>query len=473
MYRHRPLLRCNRVFMSAEPRRVTNTETWTHWENQVVNGAFPLRRCLGRSNHSAVFLTEYKAKNLADAAIKFVRADALQAKAQLAQWAAAATRSHPHLVRLFEMGRHQAGGQEFVYVVMEYAEQTLAEILRQRALSPDEARELLLPTLDALAFLHRNHLVHGRLRPSNFLAVNDQLKLASDTARPTGHSANGIVRTSSYDPPELNDGGVSTAGDMWGLGMTLVETLTQRTTAWPDQQCELPTSFPAPFADTVRRCLSLAPVNRPTVIELGAQYKPAPQAHPLPDLQPPAHKAPRAATPPRSSPKRHLSLAAIAVALLISLAVWVGLRFSDISPAHLEPTVVPIPTPVAPSASAKSAESNSMLSGPIARLPDQPAFPKATTSLSVVHEVTPNVPQAIREKIQGRVRVTVRVLVDPSGNVVGALMDNPGPSKYFARLADTAAREWQFVPSDNQGARVWLLRFEFTRGGVTLRATAA
>lgn len=459
--------------MSAEPRRVTNTEAWTHWENQVVNGAFPLRRCLGRSNHSAVFLTEYKARNLADAAIKFVRADALQAKAQLAQWGAAATLSHPHLVRLFEMGRCQSGGQEFVYVVMEYAEQTLAEILRQRALSPDEVRELLLPTLDALAFLHRNHRVHGRLRPSNFLAVNDQLKLASDSVRPTGHSANGIVRTSSYDPPELKDSGISTAGDIWGLGMTLVEALTQRTTAWPDHQCELPASFPAPFADTVRRCLSLAPVNRPTVIELAAQYQPAPQAHPLPDAQPQAHKAPREATPPRSSPKRHLSLVAIAAALLISLAVWVGLRLAGTSQAHLEPTVVPAPTPVAPSAITKSTESNSMLSSPVARPPDPPSLPATAASLSVLHEVTPNVPQAIREKIQGRIRVTVRVLVDPSGNVVGALLDDPGPSKYFARLADTAAREWQFVPADNEDARVWLLLFEFTRGGVTVRATAA
>ena len=44
---------------------MTETEIWTKWESQVVNGIFPLRRFLGRSNHSVVFLTECRAQNLA------------------------------------------------------------------------------------------------------------------------------------------------------------------------------------------------------------------------------------------------------------------------------------------------------------------------------------------------------------------------------------------------------------------------
>jgi serine/threonine protein kinase len=317
---------------------------------------------------------------------------------------------------------------------------------------------MLLPTLDALAFLHRRHLVHGQLKPSNFLVVNDQLKLASDNVRPIGNSASGIVRTSSYDPPELKDGGVSTAGDIWGLGITLVEALTQRARALSDEQGEipsLPASLPAPFLDTVRRCLSLNPANRPTVIELEAQYKPAPQAHSIPVPQPSAPEAPREAVPPQSLPQRRLLLSAIAAALVISLAVWVGLRFSGTSQAHLQTPGVPAPAPVAPSGIAKSAESDS------------------ATSPAVLHEVTPDVPRAIRDKIRGHVRVTVRVLVDPSGNVVGQFLENPGPSRYFARLAGDAAGEWKFAPADTQGSRVWLLRFEFHRGGVTVHATAA
>jgi hypothetical protein len=51
-------------------------------------------------------------------------------------------------------------------------------------------------------------------------------------------------------------------------------------------------------------------------------------------------------------------------------------------------------------------------------------------------------------------------------------LEKPGPSKYFARLADRSAKEWKFVPTENRGARVWLLRFAFSRDGVTVRTTA-
>jgi serine/threonine-protein kinase len=521
--------------MSAEPRRVTKPEVWTQWESRVVNGIFPLRRFLGGSNRSAVFLTEYKAQNLADVAIKFVPAETLQTQAQqLVQWGAAATLSHPHLLRIFDVGRCQFGGREFLFLVMEYAEQTLAQILPQRALSPDEVREMLLPTLDALAFLHRNNMVHGELKPSNFLVVNDQLKLASDTVRPTSNSTTGILTTSLYDPPELKDGVISTAGDIWALGITLVEALTQRTPAWLDERSEtasLPAGFPAPFVDTVRRCLNRTPANRPTVIELEAQYKPAPQAHLVPPPQPPAREAPREATPQQNPPKRHVLLPIIATVLLISAAVWVGLRFftkysnspqstSDSSQAQLQLPAGPAaeagagagpatgaapdpaaaaalatgaapgpaaaapapvraalapaaPAPAASSPIATNAEPRSKLSSPVSRQPDQPSLPPAATSASVLRQVSPDVPQAIRDKIRGHINVTVRLLVDPSGDVVGEFLEHPGPSRYFARVAGDAAGEWKFAPADTQASRVWLLHFEFVREGVTVDATAA
>ncbi|MET0533176.1 MAG: hypothetical protein ABW171_03040, partial [Steroidobacter sp.] len=122
--------------MSAQLVHVSSPEPWTQWVTQVVNGVFPLRRCLGHSIHGAVFLTEHPERNLPDAAIKLVRADGPQAKALLARWSAAATLSHPHLLRLFEVGQWHANGQDFVFVVMEHAEQTLAEVLRRRPLAP-------------------------------------------------------------------------------------------------------------------------------------------------------------------------------------------------------------------------------------------------------------------------------------------------------------------------------------------------
>jgi TonB family protein len=83
----------------------------------------------------------------------------------------------------------------------------------------------------------------------------------------------------------------------------------------------------------------------------------------------------------------------------------------------------------------------------------------------------PVVPRSALATIHGHVRVAVLVIVDPSGNVAGAILENPGPSSYFARLAKEAARKWQFPPADTQDSREWLVRFEFTRRGPTGHAT--
>jgi TonB family protein len=86
----------------------------------------------------------------------------------------------------------------------------------------------------------------------------------------------------------------------------------------------------------------------------------------------------------------------------------------------------------------------------------------------VLHQVLPTVPRKAKETIQGKVRVSVRVRVAPSGNVTGATLDSPGPSRYFAGLALQAARRWKFVPAKADGreiASAWTLRFEFGRTG--------
>jgi TonB family protein len=84
---------------------------------------------------------------------------------------------------------------------------------------------------------------------------------------------------------------------------------------------------------------------------------------------------------------------------------------------------------------------------------------------AAVHEEIPNVPLRARQTIHGHIRVSVRVIVDHDGNVVAALVDQAGPSRYFRRLAMAAAKNWTFPAADTQGRRVMLLRFEFTREG--------
>jgi hypothetical protein len=59
--------------------------------------------------------------------------------------------------------------------------------------------------------------------------------------------------------------------------------------------------------------------------------------------------------------------------------------------------------------------------------------------------------------------------VDAAGNVVSSNLDSPGPSRYFAGLAEKAARQWQFSGAESDGHGIpsaWLIRFEFASTGV-------
>jgi len=477
------------------------TEVSPKWQSEVINGVYPLRRYLSGSDHSAIFLTECKAQDVATAAIKIVPAERALPEAQLSHWITAAGLSHPHLIRLFDAGRCQLGGRQFLFVVMEHAEQTLSQVLPHRPLTPDEAQEMLLPALDALAFLHGRNLVQGGLKPTNFLVVNDQLKLASDTVRPAGEPRASIAKASLYHPPEAKNGRLSPAGDIWGLGVTVVEALTQCLPAWPDERSEtacLPTTLPLAFVDTVQRCLSHDPARRPTATDLQAQFKRTPDASVVSVPQAVVREAPAPVAPAQESPKERLLVPTIvAVAVLVLLvAVWAGLRLFQSHPGTRQSTSstvqapaqqtaaaaaataqnpeTPLPAPPevsAPSAGAKPVQSKPAPPRSVSGKSNQPAQPLADASPSVVHAQIPNVPRSARHTIRGHIKVAVLVIVDRSGNVIDALLENPGPSWYFARQAREAARKWKFAPADEQDSRQWLLRFDFNRKGATGHAT--
>src|SRR5204862_272717 len=94
--------------MSVEPTE-TMSEAWAKWEGRLI-GAFPLRRYLGSSDHSGVFLTEIEGREPSQVALKVVPALATLVESQLSSWNDVANLSHPHLVRLLGTGRFQLDG---------------------------------------------------------------------------------------------------------------------------------------------------------------------------------------------------------------------------------------------------------------------------------------------------------------------------------------------------------------------------
>ena len=485
---------------------MTELEIWAKWESQIVNGLYPLRRFMGRSNHSVVFQTEFKGQK---AAIKLLPEDPSSADVQLALWTRISGLSHPNLMQILDSGRCKLGGHPFLFVVMDYAEQTLAQILPHRALTLDETRELLKPTLAALAYLHRKHLVQAQLTPPNFLVVADQLKLASDTIRAAGDRMPPDRKSTLYDAPETRAGTIETAADMWGLGVTLVETLTQHPPAWnPERggEVRLPASLPDDFASALRRCLDINPAMRPTIQGLLADFtrvtQPVATPDPMyaepsvtaeaiesPELEPaafgsahpveptlsvePIHTAepvlteapvmierPTAVPADLKPAARRTELAnwrpatrwlgaAATVCLGLILVVWVG-RY------HRSGGTAPAPSPmVVPSAAKPMAAAIAPLTAAVA------------PAAAATHQEIPALSRGARNSVRGEIKVAVRVTVDKSGTVVSEKLETHGPSKYFARIASDAAKKWRFMPADTAASRQYLLQFEFTRAGAT------
>src|SRR5258708_8797583 len=246
----------------------TATELGKNWIGKVVDDKFPLRQWLGGSEHSAVFLTE-RAGGAGKAAIKLIPAQGLDGDAQLSLWKGIAKLSHPHLIQLFECGRCQIEGTRLLYVVMECADENLAEILPLRALSPAEASEMLPPAAETLGFLHRAGFVHGRVAPSNITAVENQLKLSSDGLSKIGGVA-APRAPSVYDAPEVATTGLSPAADIWSLGMTLVAVLTQNEpkVGGSGGAGSVPNTIPHPLREIARQCLQVDPQSRCTVHDI-------------------------------------------------------------------------------------------------------------------------------------------------------------------------------------------------------------
>jgi TonB family protein len=446
----------------------------TEYEGQIVAEGLVLGKYLGGSEHCGVFLAEWEGPGPRRAAIKIIPVEEVDAETQLAQWNTAAQFVHPHLVRILKAGWCELGGREHCYAMMEFAEEDLSQILPQRALTQEETRDVLKPVLRALAFLHARGFVHGRLKPSNLMAVEEQIKLSSDGIISAGAKHGGRSGRSVYDAPETATGEISPAADVWSLGMTLVEILTQRLPVVSETEAEapvLPEGMASPFAEIAQHCLRRDPRRRWTIAEITTRLE-APVSTPVKAVAPP----PSPARPKR----RYLVPVAIAAAVVLALlgvprlfkskakvaAPRTARQASGVrTNAPQKPQSVPTNPPVGTGAgeAQKSGEAKQQSSpAPAAKELKLPAG--NVVRGEVLRQVIPEASQQVRATIRGTIRVAVRVSTDATGSVVAAALDAPGPSRYFANLALEAARQWEFSPAKVDGRPVpseWILRFDF------------
>jgi eukaryotic-like serine/threonine-protein kinase len=493
------------------------TEAVAKWAGQVIDGKYRLGEFVGGDDDSAVFLTDYDSPDVRKAGIKLVRADSPEAEGLLARWRHAAKLSHPHMIRLLDMGRGELDGAAVLYVVMEYAEENLSSVIARRPLAPAEARAILGPVVDALAYVHNKGFVHCRIKPANIMAENDRLKISSDGLCRIGEFSGSAGRPGAYDPPEAAGGRISPAGDVWSLGMTLCEALTQRLPVWErTNQAEpaLPSTLPAEFLDLARHCLRRDPQLRWSVADIAARL--------LPNAPTPRKQVVRGAQYSLARRRFVGTAAPIGLALLAILAaVRVFNHHSRTEPDHVvaaaetpkQPEVqpganaavqpkpekkpalaeatAPVAKPTPPIASPPASKPveqpspKSVVANTAAPTPSParskmaaPTRPAATAASSsgivrgkVVKQFLPDASQKARDTIRGKVRINVKVQVDESGRVTAAAFDAPGPSQYFADRALAAAKLWLFAPAKMDGHNVpseWVLRFEIDPAAINV-----
>lgn len=438
------------------------SDAWKQWEGHVVDGLFPLREFQGNTDHSAVFVTSVGSLQ-EKAALKLMPVPAGGEQAALKRWERARNLSHPHLLRLFAFGTCTLSATSFLYVVSEFAEENLGQILPNRPLSPQETEFMLRSALEVLGYLHGASLVHAGLKPANLMAVGDDLKLSSESICVTGDRTAILRAPGPYDAPELAASGPSPATDVWSLGVTLVESLTQKVSpgaAFREGDPVLPAGTLGNFLEITRQCLRLDPQRRWTTQEIAARLLPSPQP-----------VRPRSAYVPAA-----VAVVALAGILAAGKLFWhqpvpkkipdprPPAGFSEARPPRPDPAKE---KPAPPSAGPPKQDlATAAAKSPASRAPEPVA---KTIPGAVLEKVVPNVSRRSLNTITGRLRVSVKLDVDSSGRVTETALASPGPSQYFARAARESARVWKFTPPVKQGEAVaseWVLRFVFTRNGV-------
>lgn len=197
-------------------------------------GAYELDRLIGKGGMGAVYLAHRADGEFEQqVAIKLIAlplaTDAFRERFRQERQILAAL-DHPNITRLIDGGVTQHGDP---YLVMECVEgRPIDSYCDEHRLPLRERIALFMQVLNAVDYAHRNLIVHGDLKPSNILVNEEGIVKVVDfgTSRFVDEEAKTLTTaamTPKYASPEqLRGERLTTASDVFSLGMILYELLT-------------------------------------------------------------------------------------------------------------------------------------------------------------------------------------------------------------------------------------------------------
>jgi tRNA A-37 threonylcarbamoyl transferase component Bud32 len=209
--------------------------------DRVVAGRYRLERVLGRGGMGVVWLAvdtlierRVALKELRAPAAVTEDASSFMERA-LREARNAGRLNHPGVVAVHDVIA-PSGGDDVVYIVMEYVEApTLGDLIdRHGPLPAARVAAMGVGILDALTAAHSMGIVHRDIKPSNVLVRDgDRVKLTDFgialAAEDTRLTRSGVMGTHAYLAPEAFDAGqVGPAADLWALGATLFHAVAGR-----------------------------------------------------------------------------------------------------------------------------------------------------------------------------------------------------------------------------------------------------
>lgn len=203
-------------------------------------GAYKVLSPVGEGGMGSVWLAERSDGRFERrAAVKMLRVPLLKGGERFKREGSILARlAHPHIAQLLDAGVSPAGQP---YLILEYVDgQDIVEYCDHRKLDVESRVRLFLDVLAAVAHAHANLIVHRDLKPSNVLVTKEgQVKLldfgiaklleSAEQAAPATvlTQEGGGALTPAYAAPEQLAGGpVTTATDVYALGVLLYVLLT-------------------------------------------------------------------------------------------------------------------------------------------------------------------------------------------------------------------------------------------------------